>query len=229
VPGCSAGSPAGRSYRAWTGRPGGGGRCHGASARSCPERPAAAAPWRRAFGITLSRVTSGARSAQVSFGQRGCRRCRTASWWRRIKISAVFHISSCRDSRSHAASRVIRRNTNRRNMIGDHRGRTAGEQLCWSERWMRFSARTGLPRSAPARSGRYGCLLYPGDGGALPDRMPCPASTCRFSAASPCTPHLHPTAGLLFTAHQRRFTRFTRPACPSPVVPGWGRNPRAFP
>jgi hypothetical protein len=28
-------------------------------------------PWRRALGITLSRVASGARSAQVSFGRRG--------------------------------------------------------------------------------------------------------------------------------------------------------------
>jgi len=49
-----------------------------------------------------------------------------ASWWRRIKISAVFHLSSRRDSRSHAATRVIRRKTNRRHMIGDHHGRTAG-------------------------------------------------------------------------------------------------------
>jgi hypothetical protein len=51
--------------------------------------------------------------------------CRTASWWRRIKISAVFHASR-RDSRSHAASRLIRRNTNRRHIIGDHHGRSAG-------------------------------------------------------------------------------------------------------
>jgi hypothetical protein len=51
--------------------------------------------------------------------------CRTASWWRRIKISAVFHASR-RDSRCHAASRVIRRNTNRRHIIGDHHGRSAG-------------------------------------------------------------------------------------------------------
>jgi hypothetical protein len=43
-------------------------------------------PWRRAFGITPSKAASRARSAQFSFGWRGCRRCRTASWWRRIKI-----------------------------------------------------------------------------------------------------------------------------------------------
>jgi hypothetical protein len=83
-------------------------------------------PRRRVLGITLSRIASSARSAQFSFGRRGCRRCRTASWWRKIKISAVFHASSRRDSRSHAASRVIRRNTNRRHMISDHHGQSAG-------------------------------------------------------------------------------------------------------
>jgi hypothetical protein len=82
-------------------------------------------PWRRAFCITPSSAASRARSAQFSFGRRG-RRCRTASWWRRIKISAVFHVSSRRESHSHAASRVIRRKTNRRHMIGDHHGRSAG-------------------------------------------------------------------------------------------------------
>jgi hypothetical protein len=82
-------------------------------------------PRRRALGITPSRVASSALSAQFTVGRRGCRRCRTASWWRRIKISAVFHVSSRRDSRSHAASRVVRRNTNRRHMTGDHHGRSA--------------------------------------------------------------------------------------------------------
>ena len=48
------------------------------------------------------------------------------SWWRRIKISAACHASSRRDSLSHEATRVIRRKTNRRHMIGDHHGRTAG-------------------------------------------------------------------------------------------------------
>jgi len=42
------------------------------------------------------------------------------------QISAVCHVSSRRDSRSHAASRVIKRNTNRRHMTGDHHGRVAG-------------------------------------------------------------------------------------------------------
>ena len=82
-------------------------------------------PRRRALGIALSRVASRARSAQCRFGRRGCCRCRTASWWRRIKISAVFHVSSRRDSRSQEATRVIRRKTNRRHMIGHHDGRTA--------------------------------------------------------------------------------------------------------
>ena len=67
-----------------------------------------------------------ARSAQFSFGRRGCRRCRTASWWRRSRISAVFHASSRRDSRSHAAIRVTRRKTSRRHMTADHYGRRPG-------------------------------------------------------------------------------------------------------
>ena len=83
-------------------------------------------PWRRAFGITPSRVASRARSAQVSFGRRGWRRCSTASWWRRIKISAIRHVSSRRDSCSHEAVRVIRRKTNRRHMTGGHHSQTAG-------------------------------------------------------------------------------------------------------
>jgi hypothetical protein len=83
-------------------------------------------PCRRAFGITPSRVARRARSAQFSVGRRGCRCCRMVSWWCRIKISAVFHISSRWDSRGHAATRVIRRKTNRRHMIDDHHGRAAG-------------------------------------------------------------------------------------------------------
>jgi len=79
-------------------------------------------PWRRALIITLSR----ARSAQFTFGRRGCRRCGTASWWRKIKLSAACRDSSRRYSRSHEATRVIRRKTNRRHMIGAHHGRRAG-------------------------------------------------------------------------------------------------------
>jgi len=65
------------------------------------------------------------RSAHFSFGRRGCCRRRRASGWRRIKISAVFDVSSRRASRGHAASRVVSRNMNRRHMIDDHHGRTA--------------------------------------------------------------------------------------------------------
>jgi hypothetical protein len=75
----------------------GGGRCCGANAGSCPgdKKPQ---PWRRAIGITPSRVASRARSAQFRFGRRGCRRCRIVSWWRRIKISAVSHFFSRREA-----------------------------------------------------------------------------------------------------------------------------------
>jgi hypothetical protein len=61
-------------------------------------------PWRRALGITPSRVASRPRSAQVRSRDPGCRRCSTASWWRRIKVSAVCHASSRCDSRSYAAT-----------------------------------------------------------------------------------------------------------------------------
>ena len=67
-------------------------------------------PWRRAFGTTPSRAASRARSAQCNFSRSGCRRCSTLTWWRRIKISAVFRISSRRDSRNPAATRTISRN-----------------------------------------------------------------------------------------------------------------------
>ena len=64
------------------------------------------------FRFTSSSAVGSARSAQFRFGRCDSRRCRTASWWRRIKISAAFHVSSRRDSRSHAVSRVVRLNTN---------------------------------------------------------------------------------------------------------------------
>ena len=121
-------------------------------------------PWRRALGITLSRAASRARSAQVTFGRPGCRRCSTASWWRRIKISAVFHASLRRDSRSHAAARVIRRKTNRRHMIGDHHGRTAGraslllramDEILGTHRWRKRCM--GRATSPPWPDARFRC------------------------------------------------------------------------
>jgi hypothetical protein len=36
------------------------------------------------------------------------------------QISAVFHASSRRDSRSHVVTRMMRRKANRRHMTGDH-------------------------------------------------------------------------------------------------------------
>jgi len=46
--------------------------------------------------------------------------------FQRRGASAVCHVSSRRDSRSHAASRMITRNTNRMHMIDDHHGPGAG-------------------------------------------------------------------------------------------------------
>ena len=84
-------------------------------------------PQRRAFGITPCRIASSARSAQLKFGRSGCRRCNTASWWRMIKISAVFPVSSHRDSRSHETTLVITTKTNRTRMTGNPHGQTAGK------------------------------------------------------------------------------------------------------
>jgi|GEM_PF-2839697 len=57
-----------------------------------------AADLRPATSANCRRAARRARSAQFSCRRHGCGRCRTASWWRRIKISAVFHASSRRDS-----------------------------------------------------------------------------------------------------------------------------------
>jgi hypothetical protein len=46
----------------------------------------------------------------------------------------------------------------------------------------------GVPTFRTARYDRGGCLLDPGGRWCSPGRMPCPASACRFPAASPCTP-----------------------------------------
>src|ERR1019366_5999371 len=147
-------------------------------------------PWRRALGITPTRAASRARSAQVSFGRRGCRRCRTASWWRRIKISAVFHASSRRDSRSHAASRVVRGNRSRRHMIGDHRGQSvrratllvrAVDAILGTYKvtaLIVFSSPTGLPADAGCFSGTSSpwASLAPG-----PDRE----GSCTAASSAP--------------------------------------------
>jgi len=54
---------------------------------------------------------------------------------------------------------------------------------------------------------------------------PAPAASQRpVPAPSPQQPIRE---GRLFTRHQRRFTRFTRPVSPSPVTPGWNGRPWA--
>ena len=72
-------------------------------------------------------------------------RCITESWWRKIKISEVFHASSHRDSRSHVITLVVRRKTNRRHMISDHHDRvtdiatsllTATDGILGTHRWL---------------------------------------------------------------------------------------------
>jgi hypothetical protein len=83
--------------------------------------------------------------------------------------------------------------------------------------------RTGFPRSAPARYDRGGCPLYPGDGGALPARCRARPSPAASQRPVPAPRTCIPPAGLRFTRHQRGFTRFTRPACPSPVATRMGR------
>ena len=154
-------------------------------------------PWRRAFGITPSSTARSARSAQFRFGRRGCCRCKSASWWRRIKISAVFHVCSRRDSCSHAASRVIRRNTNRRHMIGDHHRRRAEratplvravDAILGTHRGSapRCPSRSGSgPRTALAAGGEPGTgeLAAPRVGGVVADNAsPEPWSGCRCPA-----------------------------------------------
>ena len=78
------------------------------------------------FGYHAEQGREQGRSARASFGRAADWRCRTRSWWRRIRISAIFHASSRRDSRSHAVTRVIRRKGNRRHMTGEHYGQSAG-------------------------------------------------------------------------------------------------------
>ena len=89
---------------------------------------------------------------------------------------------------------------------------------------------TGLPLSARSRCGRGGCLLYPEDGGAHPGRGTCSAGACRFTAASPYVlANYRPSTRAPLRGIGRRFRFFTRPACPSPVAPGWNGRPWAFP
>ena len=69
-----------------------------------------------------------------------------------------------------------------------------------------------------------GALSTPGTAVLLPARCrarPAPAASQRpVPAPRTCIP----PAGLLFTRHQRGFTRFTRPVCPWPVASRMGRE-----
>ena len=84
---------------------------------------------------------------------------------------------------------------------------------------------TGFPRSARMSSDRGGRPLYPGDGGAHPDRWRLTAGACRFAAASPCTRQHSHRPGSRLTRHQRGFKRFARPVFPSLWPPGWNGPP----
>jgi hypothetical protein len=53
---------------------------------------------------------------------------------------------------------------------------------------------------------------------------PAPAASQRPVPTPRCH---HPPTRPRITRHQRGFTRFTRPVCPLPVIPGWNGNPRA--
>jgi hypothetical protein len=104
-----------------------------------------------------------------------------------------------------------------------------GQRMLCQRRLCRMSRldHVAVDRSASATGG---CLLYLGDGGALPADKKSPAGACRFAAASPYTPLLQPVLrGSRITRHQQRFTLFTRPVCPLPVTPGWNKGPSAFP
>ena len=87
----------------------------------------------------------------------------------------------------------------------------------------------GVPafRTCETRPGWVSSLLR--GGGVLPTGAASPIGACRFPTACPCTPLPLPTTEPLFTRHQRRFTRFTRPVCLSPVTPGWDGRSFGFP
>ena len=117
----------------------------GSDSRSGCDREARAGIRRSSVRLSRSCAAS-ARCSARSRSRHRCRRCRTASWWRRIKILAICQASSRQDSRSHVAVRVTRRKTNRRHMTGDQHGQAAGWQACWSEPRTGFSARAGEGR-----------------------------------------------------------------------------------
>jgi len=63
-----------------------------------------------------------------------------------------------------------------------------------------------------------------------PGQMPCPASACRFPAASPCTPHPHPTSGAPFYEASTRVHAIHPSGLPLACDPPDGTaDPWAFP
>jgi hypothetical protein len=89
--------------------------------------------------------------------------------------------------------------------------------------------RTGFPRSALRDTTGVGASSTPGTAVlSRPDAVP--GQRLPLPSGQSLSPRAHiPSRGSAITGHQRRFTRFTRPACPSPVTPGWDGGPWAFP
>ena len=89
--------------------------------------------------------------------------------------------------------------------------------------------RTGFPRSTRVRPGRVGCPLYPGgDGVHATDESP--RRRLPLHNGQPLSPRLcTPTRECTITRHQQGFTRFTRPAFPSPVAAQRNGRPLGFP
>ena len=104
-----------------------------------------------------------------------------------------------------------------RGELGLHHGRlTTHQQRAGPFGVSTFHSRdtTGLGASLPRGTG----------GASLTECRARPASAAS-QRLRPCTPpHASHRAGLRFTRHQRGFTRFTRPVCPSPVAPAMGRG-----
>lgn len=79
--------------------------------------------WR--MGMKSSSRPISARSTRVILGRAAAWRCNTVSWWRSNRISADFHDSDRRDSRSHLNSRLTIRWRRRDNARSFQEGKTA--------------------------------------------------------------------------------------------------------
>jgi hypothetical protein len=99
------------------------------SAGSCRGAISSHIPWRRALGITPSRaaIRPGPRSSGSGGAAAAAAGPRAGGAGSRSRRSS--YVSSRWDSRSHAATRVIRRKVNRSHMIGDHHGQTVGRAI----------------------------------------------------------------------------------------------------